>query len=423
MRRSQPVPDSKLMTSMSDIRLRSEPEGVIPQARPTRLEMVNLRPPPAPPAPPMHEWLAHEVSSAWRRNWLLICVVLVPTLLAAVYFSSLAHDRYAAEARFVIRSSGLALNPTVGTMIAPGGLSRSMEDAHAINSYLESIAALADLGEQLDVELMFSKASADPLWRYPPFFKAQTNEALYARYQRHVSIEFDKTTGITTLTVQAFTADDSLQIANALLRNAESLLNRLGSRARNDATSAASTELFRAREKLAAAQDAISAFRNREQMIDPTRISNSVVDTITALSLEIAESNAQLKGLQNTARRSPQVAALQTRISALQQQVEIERARLAGSDAGLAQTIAEYERLLLEKSFSDRMLVAAVNSADNARLDQQRQQFYVERVVSPSLADAPFAPKRWIMFFATVAVLIGVYAALRKLTVSRFEPH
>jgi capsular polysaccharide transport system permease protein len=103
--------------------------------------------------------------------------------------------------------------------------------------------------------------------------------------------------------------------------------------------------------------------------------------------------------------------------------VAIERQQLAGSDRGLAKKIAEYESLMLEKVFAEKLLTAAANSVESARLDAQRQQAYIERIVSPALPDGPSAPKRGLVVLVIAAVCLLVFLAMRSLFSYRHQTH
>jgi capsular polysaccharide transport system permease protein len=53
--------------------------------------------------PKVKDWL--------RRHWMFHVLVLVPTLLAAVYFGLIASDLYISESRFVIRQPEKKTSP------------------------------------------------------------------------------------------------------------------------------------------------------------------------------------------------------------------------------------------------------------------------------------------------------------------------
>jgi hypothetical protein len=82
-------------------------------------------------------------------------------------------------------------------------------------------------------------AAHDPLWQFPNLFTSDSHEGLFSHYERLVSADFDSTTGVSTLKVQAFSPEDARRLTKALLDDAEALVNRLNERARRDAISIA----------------------------------------------------------------------------------------------------------------------------------------------------------------------------------------
>lgn len=346
--------------------------------------------------------------------WALVCVLL-PTLLAAAYFGLIASDRYAAEMRYVVRSPQTQVANQLGGLLQSTGYTSGGDAAHAINAYIVSRDALADLIEDVDIRAIYGSPRADLFSRFPRPFGRTTTEALFAYFETMVSAKVDRTTGITTVEVQAFSPEDAKRIAEALVRRAEALSNRLTRRLRDDLVRTAEEEVARARARSLTALAALTDFRNREQTVDPTRYSAALVETIARLSLELAQMRAQQEELRRASPQSPQIAALANRIRAFEEQIASERLTLAGSADSMAPRIAEYERLMLEREFSDRLLAAAVNSLENARQDAQRQQIYVELVVTPRVPDYPAYPYRLLAVLAVFAVSVLAYIVLSTL--------
>jgi capsular polysaccharide transport system permease protein len=341
--------------------------------------------------------------------------VLLPTLLAAAYFGLIASDRYAAEMRYVVRSPQTQVANQLGGLLQSTGYTSGGDSAHAINAYIVSRDALHDLIEDVDIRAIYGSPRADLFSRFPRPFGRSTTEALFAYFETMVSAKVDRTTGITTVEVQAFSPEDAKRIADALVRRAEALSNRLTRRLRDDLVRTAEEEVARARARSLTALAALTDFRNREQTVDPTRYSAALVETIARLSLELAQMRAQQEELRRASPQSPQIAALANRIRAFEEQIASERLTLAGSADSMAPRIAEYERLMLEREFSDRLLAAAVNSLENARQDAQRQQIYVELVVTPRVPDYPAYPYRLLAVLAVFAVSALAYIVLSTL--------
>ena len=353
---------------------------------------------------------------AWRRGGLFLGVVVIPTLLAAIYFLLLATPIYVSEAHFIVRTPGQSAPSALSSVLQGVGFSLAETDAFAVHEYITSRDAVAALEARNHLRQVLARPGADVLARFPRPFERQTNENLFRAYKRFVSVGYDATTGMSTLTVKAFRPEDAQAMANTLLDGGEALVNRLNDRAERDALTEARREVTEAEQRVADAQQKLTGFRNRERMIDPNRSSVAGSDLVSRLSGQLATLRAERAGLAAAAPRSPDLAGLDDRIHAYEGQIEVERAKVAGQDNSLAPKIADYERLTLERDFAGREATSAESALETARLQLRRQRLYLQRVVSPNLPDAPILPRRWLSlatFFASVLLAYGIIVLVR----------
>ena len=74
----------------------------------------------------------------------------------------------------------------------------------------------------------------------------------------------------------------------------------------------------------------------------------------------------------------------------------------------MAQKLAVFERLALEKEFAKKALEVAVKGLEQAQIETRRQQLYLVRVVEPVDADTSTQPERLRMIATIFALnLIG----------------
>jgi len=348
-------------------------------------------------------------------------LVALPTLLAMAYFGLLAADRYQSEARFVLRmpgrslanaAMGLALQNGTGGVAGSAGVARSADDGYLVQEFLESRDSMAWAEKHAALRSAYDAAPAryDLLWRFPNPFEPSGEEGLFKHFQRMVSASFDSTTGVNTLKVQAFSPGEAQRIAESLLGAAETLVNRLNERARRDTVERADAEVTRLRGRIEAAQAALTVFRERERLIDPSQATLAVLETIAKLSQEAALSSVQIGELATGSPNSPQIGPLRTRRAAIEAQIARERQRLAGDAQSIAPRIVEYERLMLEREFAEKALVSAMTALETARVEAMAQQVYLERVTQPGAPDYPAQP--WRILWC-IAVAVAGYMAWR----------
>jgi capsular polysaccharide transport system permease protein len=358
---------------------------------------------------------ASREALARGRERLKVPVLLLslPTIIAVIYFLGIAVSRYESVSTFVARSPSAAQMSELANLVQGSGVVSSADDAYIVNEYMVSRDAMHDLIANNGLLEAFSHWGVDPAWAPPGTFWLGNDERLYRYYQNFVSVEFNTTTGISTLDVQAFRPDDAQRIATALLQKSEALLNRMNERAQNDAIASAQKEVNLARENALEALQKVTDFRNREAVIDPTLQSTVVLNTMAGLTVQVAEANAQLAELLKSSPQSPQVGALHLRVTALDEQIAKERAQFGGNASSLAPRIAEYERLALEREFAARTFLSALNTLESAKVDAQRRRTYLEQVSRPNLPDHTRYPFRLTWIFAIAALNFALYWLFR----------
>lgn len=373
---------------------------------------------------PIPKMLAFERSRPawWRRIPIAaLLVVGLPTLLAAIYYLLIASPRYVSEAQFIVRAAGQNTPTSLGVALQGVGLAPTQTDAFAVHEYITSRDGLTELSRRFEVAEMIGPRGADAFSRYPRPWEGRSREALYEGFQRFVTVGYDSTTGISTLRVEAFRARDAQALTEALLSGGEQLVNRMNARSANDAVAQARQSRDEARSRLSAAQQQLTAFRNREQFIDPTTTASQGSTLIGGMLAEVARLRADRAQVASEAANSPQLPVFDSRIRAYERQIAAEREKLAGDAGSLAPKLSVYEDLMMAREFADRELAQTTAALLSAEQEARRQKLYLDRVVVPSLPDEPAEPRRLLAIltvFATTMLAYGVgwlvYAGVRE---------
>lgn len=365
---------------------------------------------------PVRPTFAARAVKAVRERLLLVAVVILPMMLATVYYMLIASDMYETEVRFVVRSaSGSGGLGSITSVVPTSTFSRANDDTHSVNAYIVSRDAVERLVVENDLLAKLAPPGADFLSRFPRPFERASRERLMERFMDFVTVSFDSATGISSLHVRAFRAADAQQLAMALAQHSEELINRLNERARNDAIRFATDVVQKAELRVTLAQRQIAEFRKVELVFDPGKQSTATLELMNAMTSELAQVKATLLEATAVAPSSPQIAALKGRIKAFEQQIEEQRLLIAGGDNALAPKLARYEQLTLERELAIKSLTSALLSLESARQEAQRQQLYLERIVAPALPDQARYPRRLLSLFAALFVLYCLYATLKWL--------
>ncbi len=347
-----------------------------------------------------------------RLNAVFLLTVLIPTVLASVYYGLIASDVYISESRFVVRSSQRQSQVGgIGALLQSTGFSRSQDDTYSVHDFVLSRDALRELLTRVDVKKALQPDPIDAVNRFPGLGFDDSFEAFYRHYKKYVTIEYDTVSSISTLYVRAYTADDAQKIDDILLTMGERLINALNDRSRADLVGSARKEVALAEERAKNASLALSGFRSKQSLFDPDRQSLLQLQGVAKLQDELLSMQAQLAQLQQLSPDNPQIAPLRSRIEQMRKTIAIESSRVAGGEGSLTSKSTGYDRLLLEKTFAERQLASAFASLETARNDAQRQQLYLERLVQPNKPDKALEPRRGrtvLMVFVLGLILWGV---------------
>jgi len=346
-------------------------------------------------------------------NRLFLVTVVLPTLLAILYFSLIASDVYISESRFIIRSPQKQTMTALGAILQGAGLSRSQDDTYTVHDFILSRDALRKLNTQL--KLSQSYGDGDFLSRFPELDKDDSFEALHRYFQKQVSLQLDTLSSISTLRVHAFNAEEAQLINQMLLDMSEALINQLNERSRQDMIRYAQAEVDVAEEKARAAALAVSRYRTEKTVFDPEKQSALQLQQISRLQDELIAAKSQLAQVRNLAPKNPQVPVLQRQVGILEAEIQKETAKVAGGERSLSSKAADYERLALNRAFADKQLATALASLEQARNEAQRKQLYLDRIVEPGRPDVAVEPRRLRSIAATLALGLIAWGVLSLL--------
>ncbi len=357
-----------------------------------------------------------------RLDAIFLITVLLPTVLASVYFGMVASDVYISESRFVVRSPQRQAAGGLGALLQGTGLTRSQDDTYSVHDFIRSRDALRELDTKLNVRQAFSDAGIDRLNRFPWLDGDASFEALQKHYLKHVGIDYDAVSSISVLRVNAYTAEDARGINEMLLQMGERLVNNLNKRSRQDLIEVAEKEVLLSEQKARASALALSEYRSDRGVFDPDRQSAIQLQGVARLQDELRAAQVQLNQVRQVSPNNPQVAGLANRVEELQRALASESAKVTGKGASLSAKSPAFDRLALEKQFADRQLATAFSALETARSEAQRKQLYLERLVQPNLPDKAMEPRRVRSVLMVLALGLLVWGVI-SLVVASVREH
>lgn len=357
-----------------------------------------------------------------RRKLTLISfvlMVLLPLAAVASYYFAVAADRYSVEAKFAIRSPG-ASSPSdfLGMVASVSTATSTGTDSYIVVDFIESRDLVDRLEEKIDLRAIYDTPLADPLMRLD---STSTKEDLVDYMARMVSVYYDTSSQILTLEVQAFTPEGAQTVSAAILEICDELVNKISEKIRQDTMRSAETEVARVEAVLDDHRRALAAFRDAQQDIDPAASVGSQMQLLGALEAELASARARLQSLTGFLNDdAPSVRILRGQIEAMEEQLEVQRARLGSGDlpdtpggavddaaTSLSDRVGTYEDLAVDLEFLQQAYFTALASREAARIEAGRAQRYLAAFVQPSLPEKALYPNR-----ALNTLIFGCFALM-----------
>ena len=367
---------------------------------PVRLTVLR---PPAGPARPRARHLG-------IMGTFLLGVVL-PFGLALWYLLAIAVDQYASTVGFSVRKEEVASPIELFGGIADV-TSTGSSDSDILYEFIQSQEMVAAIEARLGISELFSKPDFDPVFAYDP---SGTIEDLQDHWSRAVRISYDTSTELIEVRVLAFSPQDAQAIATAIFEESARLVDELSAIAQADTIAFAKEEVDRAVERLKSAREAMTEFRSRTQIVDPSADLQGQMGLLSTLEQQLAEALISADLLRESTRASdPRITQAERRIEVIQARIEDERRKLGvggGSGAGedYATLLAEFERLAVDREFAEQAYTAALATYDQALAEARRKSRYLAAYIRPTLAEASKYPKTIELLAITGFVLMAIW--------------
>lgn len=352
---------------------------------------------------------------------LFLFTVIIPTLLAILYYGFIASDVYISESRFTVRSPEKSTPTGLGALFKSSGFANAGDEVYAAQDYVLSRDALAALNRKNAFLRAYSAPSISVFDRFPGLGGADTFEDLYKYYKKKVDVKYETSSSIVTLTMRAYTPQDARRFNEQLLEMAEATVNKLNERGRQDLIRFAQREVDEAKAFSQKSAVALSSYRNAVGIVDPEKQATVQIQMISKLQDELIATRTQLTETRTVSPQNPQIEVLAARAQSLNDEINKQLGLVAGSSKSLSSRAAQYQRVLLDNQFAEKQLAGAMAALNDARNEANRKQAYVERIVQPNMPDEPLEPRRWRGILSTLILGLAAWAIISMLVAGMLE--
>ena len=368
------------------------------EAKPRRFMLKWLPDRQQPIKPQLSKWLFT------KRNTFLV-VVVIPCVMAALYYGFIISNQYVAEVRMIVRTIGVSEQFSSSEVRAGrsiiGGDSLT-QDSYIVADYLESQEIVRLMEESIGLSALFSRSEIDILSRLEedPSF-----ERLHTYWQRQVHTYVDGPSGIIVFTLRAFSPEDTLLIMNKALELSNQMIGQISERAKAELVIRAENEMIESLEEFEEALQRVRQYQNETGILDPilqARLTGSIISQLIAerTQLVVQLETARLSNINE----SVVVLQLERSIEALDRQIELRQASLAGEalvEGQLSARLAEFARLETHRIVQEAIYRANVRNLDTAKSTALRRTTFISIYSEAVLPEESVYPTRlsaWLIF-------------------------
>lgn len=345
-----------------------------------------------------------------------ILLLIIPIVSAIIYYGFIATNQYTSEARFIVRPGEFAVSSTKSDIAGGTPSSKIVQDTLVVKNYMTSPGLVRDLSKNIDLTSFFTKDNIDFISRLK---NKALNEDVLSYWETMIDVGVSSTSGIVTVELQAFSAEDAQTILTEVMELAEARVNKLNENLWSELKASAQSEF----------ENAQLALENARLQYRTTQIDAGIFnlnENATNLETLIKDEQTELLKIQSERKLlgqylggdSPRMRVLTIRERIKTQQIKNLRDRLAGrnsEETSLSAYNAKFTQAKLERDIAEKRFENAAEEREKINILSSIQLVYLHAFLDPTLAQRPSHPRRILAigiaimgsFFAFGAVVGG----------------
>lgn len=347
--------------------------------------------------------------------WVILCFVI-----AIIYFSAIASDRYVSRAELVIKQADqIKMLPDALSMLGIGGSNH--QDVLLIQDYLISPDLILILDKELKLKTHYQNDKIDYFSRLP---ENVSQEQFIKYYREHLTLHLDELSGVLTIELQAFDPEYGQEVVGQMLKESEIFINKLGHQVALEQLAFVEKEVDRAYQRVQAEKAKVLEFQNNHHLISPESTSTSRIGVVSQIEGELVRQQAQLKQLQSYMKETaPAIISVRARVDALTQQLSQEQSRLTGTDKdAMNEVTARYLDVKTQANLAADLYKTGLISLEQARVEAYRKLKHLLIITQPTRAEEAEYPRR-LYNLATIGVLLCLFYSLIVMGLATLREH
>lgn len=361
--------------------------------------------------------IQRDMAKRRRRKSILLMArmfvfVLLPTIMAGIYYYTIATPFYASKTEFVIQKAEAPSASGFGGLLS-GTPMAGAQDSIAVQGYLQSQDAMQRLDTDIGFRALYSDPSIDPIQRLDP---NASNSAAYKVYRRNINISYDPTEGLIKMEVIAADPEASAAISKKLIGYAEQQVYQMTERVRANQLQGATESYEKAEAELDRANQHVVELQEKYQVLSSEVEVSLITGQIGQLDTQLTQDKLSLAQMEsnetpNVARMEP----LKRRIATLSAEIAVLRARLTTDGAsGLSLAKVQSQLVVAQADVQTRqvMLGQSLAALEMSRTEANRQTRYLLMSVNPIVPDEAAYPRAFENTLVVMLIFAGIYLML-----------
>ncbi|MDO6838019.1 lipopolysaccharide biosynthesis protein [Paraglaciecola chathamensis] len=341
--------------------------------------------------------------------------IFIPFIVFAFYQIVWASPRFESRTQLIVKQpDGMTtLDPTMA-LLSGIGANPSNNDNELLKAYIYSNDMISYLESELKMTKHFSNRNYDIFSRLTD---NPSKEELNKYFNKMVQIDINDISNVFTVSTQGFKAEYAQILGKTITQRAEWFINEIGHTLAKEQLNFVVKEHEVTERRLQKAKSTILNFQRINGLLDPEAEGLAFQRITYELEGKLAAKQAQLNALlSGMSQEAPQVLALKTEISSLENEMQVQRKRLThktSTDAGksVGELLAKYSDLKIDLELALKAYASSQISLEKSRIEAYRQLKYLVVIESPTIPEDAKYPKviyNIALFMAVILMLFVI---------------
>ncbi|WP_353979046.1 chain-length determining protein [Salinicola endophyticus] len=355
----------------------------------------------------MNKQFNRIVGVAKRQPHWAMCIIFIAAI--SFYWALWASDRYVSHAHVILESPQISTPELSFSSLLSGGGGKNTADMLLLRDYMLSTDMLHYLEKNADFRQHYVN-HGDVFSRLHD--EQAPTEKLLDYYHGIAHVELDEYAGVLRLDIQAFTPEEANKIANLMLQKGEQHMNEMGQRLAEQQVKFLEKQTNVLEQRFEKTRQDLLEFENENGLASPTATVESLGTVVAKLEGELASLKAQRAAMASyQSQNSPQMVSLRSQITALQNQIDEQKKRLAAQSGNALNAVSsEYQTLQLRAQFAQQAYSGTLAALENTRVEAARQLKQLSVLQSPTMPEYPEKPER--IYMIAVYTVIALFLTL-----------